>query len=232
MAADEKEITQQQETAIRRVDPSSLSTRNAMVGLRNAKHPSDDEYERILMRLGESRLRRNALFVTSVHAGDGTTTTAANLASALRRRDTSVVLVDLQLTEPSLLRMLGDPPEVIGLEQALLGKASFDDCVFQIGADSTLQILAVKTALSPEEAAQQSGGLNDLLVWAEDQFDWIVVDCPPATSLSWTRWFTLNADPVLLVARSGGTRMRDLTKVAAALKDHLAGVMLNESQPL
>ncbi len=229
MAADEKEIPPQEKTAIRRVDPTSLSTRNSMVALRTAKHPSDEEYERILTRLGERQLRRNALFVTSVHGGDGTTTTAANLAGALRRRDTSVLLIELRLTEPSLLRMLGHPAEVVGLEEALLGVASFEDCVFQIG-ESTLQVLAVGSPLSPEEAARQSGALNDLLVWAEDQFDWVVVDCPPVTSSSWTRWFTLNADPVLLVARSGETHMRDLKKVAASLKDHLAGVMLNESQ--
>jgi Mrp family chromosome partitioning ATPase len=229
MAADEKVVPKQPENAIRIVDPSILSKRNAMVALRMARHPSDEEYERILARLEEQKLRRNAIFVTSVEAGDGTTTTAANLAGALRRRDTSVLLVELRLTEPSLLGMMGNPPGVTGLEEALLGKAPFEDCVFHLGK-GTLQVLAVKAALSVEEAAQQSGGLNDLLVWAEDHFDSVVVDCPPVTSSSWTRWFTLNADPVLLVAKAGGTRMRDLKKVADLLKDHLAGVLLNESQ--
>jgi Mrp family chromosome partitioning ATPase len=141
-----------------------------------------------------------------------------------------VVLIELRLTEPGLLAMLSKPSAVVGLESALLGQADLQDCLFALG-EETLQVLAVKTALSDEEAAQLSGALNDLLVWAEDQFDWVVVDCPPVGTPAWTRWFALNADPVLLVTRSGSTRMRDLSKAAGALKDHLVGVILNDSRP-
>lgn len=229
MEAHEKEIPQPEKHAIRRIDTSSINARTSLVALRLAKHPSDDEYERVLIRLGEQHLRRNTIFVASVLSGDGATTTAANLAGALLRRDTSVVLVELRLTAPSLLKTLGNPAEVVGLEEALLGDASLDECMFQLG-EGNLHVLAVRAALSDQDASQQSGGLNDLLVWAEDRFDWIVVDCPPVTSPSWTRWFTLNADPVVLVASSGETRMHDLKKAVSLLDDHLAGVLLNESQ--
>jgi Mrp family chromosome partitioning ATPase len=226
MAADDQEVVQPQKGALRLVDPSSLSARSSMVGLRTAKHPSDVEYEDILASLAARQLRRNAVFVTGVQGGDGTTTTAANLAGALRRRDASVVLIELRMTVPGLLRMLGDPSHVVGLEEGLRGKTPLDECLFKLG-EGNLQVMAVKTPMSEDEAAQQSGALNDLLVWAENQFDWVVLDCPPVTSPDWTRWFMLNADPVLLVTRAGGTRMTDLKKVAGALTDHLAGVILN-----
>ena len=227
MAADEKEVLPGEQSAIRRVDLSLLSARSSMVGLRSAEHVSGVEYESILARLVEQQLRRNAVFVTGVQPGDGATTTAANLAAALQRRDASVVLIELRLTEPGLLQMLGDPPEVVGLEAALLGGVPLEDCVFDLGENS-LRLLAVKGALLDEEAAQLSGALNDLLVWAEDQFDWVVLDCPSVGSPAWTRWFALNADPVVLVARAGDTRMADLKKAAGSLKDHVIGVILND----
>ena len=229
MAADNQEVVQPQANAIRLVDPSALSVRSSMVGLRAAKHASDTEYEGILASLAARPLRRNAIFVTSVQGGDGTTTTAANLAGALRRREASVVLIELRLTVPGLLRMLGDPSNVVGLEEGLRGSVPLDDCPFKLG-EGTLQVMAVKAPMSDDEAAQQSGALNDLLVWAEEQFDWVVLDCPPVSSPDWTRWFMLNADPVVLVTRAGGTRMHDLRKVAASLNDHLAGVILNCSE--
>ena len=228
MAADEREVIPQAESAIRRVDPSALSTRSSLVGLRSAKHPSHSEYEAILTRLVAQQLRRNAVFVSSVLPGDGATTTAANVAGALRRRDVSVLLIELRLTQPGLLSMLGNPSGIVGLEEALRGKVPLEDCVFQL-EDDNLQVLAIDSAMTDEEAGLQSGPLNDLLVWAEDQFDWVVLDCPPVTSDAWTRWFALNADPVLLVARAGDTPMRDLRKASGALKDHLAGVVLNDS---
>lgn len=213
---------------VRRVNPSSMLLRSSLVGLRANPHSSDEQYGLILKRLAELPLYRHSIFITSVHGGEGTTTTAANLAAALGRRGARVLLVELRLTEPSLLHTLGDPKDVVGLDEALLHSLPLDDCIFRL-ADGGMHVLAVKNALTEEEAAQQSGGLNDLLVWAEAQFDWVVLDCPPVTSSAWTRWFALNADPSLLVVRAGETPMRALNKVVNALKDHLAGVVLNDS---
>jgi Mrp family chromosome partitioning ATPase len=85
--------------------------------------------------------------------------------------------------------------------------------------------------MSLEEVTHQSGPLNDFLAWAEEQYEWLVLDCPPVGSVEWTRWFDLNADPVFLVARAGVTRKRAWQAAARRLKDRLAGAILNDSTP-
>ena len=202
---------------------------STLVALKQRPGPARDSYDRLVDRLIEQPLRRRMLFVTSAVDGEGTTTTAANLAGCLSRRSSSVLLAEMRLTQPGLLRILGDPADVPGFEEGLRGERHLPDCAFQV-TDSPLHIMAIKSAVSEVQAATQSGALNEFVVWAEQAFEWVVLDCPPVTSAAWTRWFDLNADPALLVARSKVSQAKELKRAARMLKDHLAGAILNDRQ--
>lgn len=205
-------------------DPSSR-----LIGLRPvpAPAPAIASYKAVLKNLIQQPLRRNTIFVTSMHAGEGTTTTAANLAGLLSRDSESVLLVELRLTAPRLLHLLGDPTDVHGLESGLRGRVPLSRCIFS-AAGSRLCMIAARNAMTEKEALQQSGALNDFLEWAEARFEWVILDCPPVSSPEWTRWFELNADPVVLVVRAGSSRSRGLQRVARHLQDRLAGAILND----
>ena len=205
------------------------SIARTLVALRAQPGRALESYEQLLERLMQQALRRRMLFVTSPTDGDGTTTTAVNLAGVLSRRGASVLLAELRLTQPGLLRLMGNPPEVPGLEEGLRGEIQLPDCAFQV-TGSPLQIMAVKSALSDAQAARQSGPLNEFIVWAETAFEWVVFDCPSVSSPAWTRWFDLNADPALLVVRSNVTQASDLKRATRQLKDHLACAILNDRQ--
>jgi Mrp family chromosome partitioning ATPase len=217
------------------VDPSLVTVAvppadnaSVLVGLQPSIVPATNAYAVLLQNLMEQTLRRQTLFLTSANAGEGTTTTAANLAGVLSRQSPSVLLVDLRLTAPRLMHLLGDPADVPGFEDGLRGVVPLNSCVFTL-AGGSLNVIAAKTAMTAEEAVQQSGPLNDFLEWAEERFEWVILDCPPLSSPEWTRWFELNADPVLLVVRAGVTRRRGLRKAARQLKDRLAAAILNDN---
>ena len=63
--------------------------------------------------------------VTSAVAGEGKSTTTANLAVALARAGRDVVLVELDLRRPSLARLFGIPPRP-GVTEVVLGGRSID----------------------------------------------------------------------------------------------------------
>jgi Mrp family chromosome partitioning ATPase len=200
-----------------------------LVGVKPEPSIGKEAYDLVLHKITLQPLRRRMLFVTSAAEGEGTTTTAANLAGVLSQRGQAVLLAELRLTKPKLLEIMGRPDHVVGFEEGLLGHVPLHDCTFQIAGDA-MHVLAVGKAMGHEEAAQQSGALNEFVVWAEKAFDWVVLDCPPVTAIEWTRWFELNADPAVLVARSKATETRTFKKAARRLGDHLAGALLNDRQ--
>lgn len=215
--------------ALERVRVSVSKLAKTLVGLRPEPSIGKESYDQVLNRITLQPLRRRMLFLTSSFEGEGTTTTAANLAGVLSQRGQSVLLAELRLTKPKLMELMGRPDHITGFEEGLLGHVPLQDCTFQISGDS-MHIMALGKELSQEEASQQSGALNEFVVWAEKAFDWVVLDCPPVTAVEWTRWFALNADPAILVARSNQTDTRTLNKVSRQLGDHLAGVLLNDNQ--
>ena len=207
--------------------PASVS--RDLVTLRRDSVALSAPYERVAGRVLGRPWRRTTLFFTSTQSDQGSTAVAVNVATMLSRRTKSVLLVELQLTEPSLWSLFGRPRMAAGLEDALRGRAPFDACLCEIGGEK-LDVLVVKEAMAVEEIEHLSGALNDFLEWAEERFAWLVVDCPPVLAASWTRWFDLNADPVVLVAGSAKTKKHELRKVAQRLGDRLAGTILNENR--
>jgi Mrp family chromosome partitioning ATPase len=173
--------------------------------------------------------RRTSLFFTSAGAHEGATETAVNLATIMSRRTESALLVELQLTDPGLWQLLGQPPVKSGFEQALRGKATFEECLQHISGEK-IDVLLLREPMSVLEAEHLSGALNDFLEWAEERFAWMIVDCPPVLGPAWTRWFDLNADPVVLVARREKTIKHQLRKAAKHLGDRLAGTVLSSAE--
>ena len=186
-------------------------------------------YERVTGNVLGRPWRRTSLFFTSTQADEGSTAVAVNIATLLSRTTESVLLVELQLTDPKLWSLFGHPPVNAGLEEALRGRARFDDCLCEIAGEK-LDVLLVKQSMPAEEADRLSGALNDFLEWAEERFAWLVVDCPPVLGTSWTRWFDLNADPVVLVVGSAHAKKHELRKVLQRLGDRLSGTILNENE--
>jgi Mrp family chromosome partitioning ATPase len=222
--------SEQSKTAgpLERIQVGASQVAKTLVGLRPEPSMGKEAYDQVLHRITLQPLRRSMLFLTSAAEGEGTTTTAANLAGVLSQRGQSVLLAELRFTKPKLMELMGRPDHVAGFEEGLLGHIPLEDCAFQIAGDS-VHVMAVGRTLSQDEASQQSGALNEFIVWAEKAFDWVVLDCPPVTAVEWTRWFDLNADPAILVARSNATDTRTFKKASRQLGDHLAGALLNDN---
>ena len=78
----------------------------------------------------------------------------------------------------------------------------------------------------------QSGRLAALLDRLTTRFDWIVIDSPPVLPLADTSVWARFTDGVLLVAREGTSKKRELQRGLRALESsHLLGVVLNSCAP-
>lgn len=160
------------------------------------------------------------LVVTSSVAGEGKSSTSANLALIFAGYGRRVLLIDADLRRPKIAEYLGIEGEV-GLTNVLAGQASIDD-VLQEWGESGLAVLPSGTI--PPNPSELLGGdsMVELLKSLRTRFDMIVIDTPPLLPVTDAAVASRLADGAILVVRYGkttrhqvATALRSLTAVDA-----------------
>jgi polysaccharide biosynthesis transport protein len=212
--------------------------------------PNDDQAEAFRMlrtNLEFANLDHGArtIMVTSAVAGEGKSTTVANLAAALARGGRHVVLVDLDLRKPSLHRFfdLGGRP---GLTQVALGRAGLDEALVRVdihdgsagnvahlGGSSrvpgTLEVLG--TGPLPPNPGEFVGtrALQDVLASLASRAHLVLIDAPPLLSLGDTLALTARVDALFVVSRLKVVRRQlvdELKRVLETCRAHKLGVVV------
>jgi protein-tyrosine kinase len=170
--------------------------------------------------------------VTSAAPQDGKSLTAVNMALSLaRERNSSVVLLDLDMRNPSVCRTLGiTPPQE--LRDFFEGRVESPDALFMsIGIDN-LVIAGNVTATQNSAELLSSARLEELLTFIRTATTspLIVIDLPPVLSPDDALVVAPRIDALVLVASEGITPRADLQKACQMLADFpIAGLVLNRS---
>ncbi|MEM9325107.1 MAG: ParA family protein [Bacteroidota bacterium] len=122
--------------------------------------------------------------VVNHKGGTGKTTTSINLGSALAAKKQKVLLVDLD-AQGSLSYSLGIGDFDAGMSEVFEGSHAMDQVLvdregMQV-APSNMSLAEIELAMAGTEKREQV--LKDVLAGYDDQFDQIIVDCPPSLSL-------------------------------------------------
>jgi len=131
--------------------------------------------------------------VTNQKGGVGKTTTSVNLAASLSEVKRNVLLIDL---DPQGNATMGSGVDKHELEnsvlEVLLGEITAQDCI-QYVEESGFSVMPANgdlTAADVEMMAMNNRErrMREALVSVKDQFDYIIIDCPPSLNM-----LTLNA---------------------------------------
>jgi capsular exopolysaccharide synthesis family protein len=172
--------------------------------------------------------RLQTIGITSAAAGEGKSTTVANLAIALSEGGRRVIVVDADLRRPGLHTLFGlDRQE--GLANVLLGEHR--QLPLQDTAAPGVRLLSSgQTTANPLEALA-SHRFDEVLALARAQADFVLVDTPPAGALADTAVLAPRLEGILLVVSAGKTK-RDLARRAREQLDrvnaNLLGVVLTD----
>ncbi len=147
------------------------------------------------------RDRRRTIVVTSPDAGDGKTTSAANLAIALAQSGKRVLLVDAVLRDPMLHVIFGVSPKN-GLSTLLSGKAGALDKAIRKTSANGLWVLPAGAAPAHPTELLNTPELPELLEQLYDKYDHIIIDAPPIADLPDARIIAASCDLTLLVLRT------------------------------
>jgi polysaccharide biosynthesis transport protein len=142
--------------------------------------------------VGNEDLR--VIMVTSAMAGEGKTTTAANLAVTLAQGGKRVIVISADLRKPRLHRFFGLGNEV-GVTSILEGRVGIAEAAQRPQGADTLRVLA--SGPVPQNPAElvESEAMDSLLDELRHLASFVVIDSPPLLVVS---------DPLVLASRSDG----------------------------
>jgi succinoglycan biosynthesis transport protein ExoP len=191
--------------------------------LRNAKLASD-----IMLQGRTDRV----IGVVSALPGEGKSTTAANFAALLASSGKRTLLIDADLRNPGLTRMLKSAPK-IGLIEAALGEVPWASAV-RVDPRTKLAILPVvlRDHLLHTSELLSSPGMLNLMEAARKMFDYVVVDLAPLAPVIDAKAFAPQVDAFIFVAEWGATptsMVKDLLEQEPQVNSKILGVILNKT---
>jgi capsular exopolysaccharide synthesis family protein len=185
------------------------------------------------VRLAHTALRSRVegpckiLQVTSAVPDEGKTTFAVSLATSLAQNGLRVLLFDLDLRHPTVLREI-PLGEAGGFEQFTASERPRDEMV-QHDPESGIDLITFqRQRLNPLRllGSRRMRLLIDLL---RSSYDYVIVDGPPVLGVSDSKVLTEMADAVLFVVRWGETTIdavEDALKELAAARATLGGAVV------
>lgn len=168
------------------------------------------------------------IVMTSSLAGEGKTTTTANLALVLAEMGASVCLIEGDLRRPRLLEYLGMEGSV-GLTDVLIEQAILADVLQPFGKHRLSVLGAGQLPPNPSELLG-SPAMRETLARLEEQFDYVLIDAPPLLPVTDAAVLSTVASGAVLVVGSGlVTRDQVTTAIESleAVNGALLGVTLN-----
>ena len=121
---------------------------------------------------------RRCLLITSACSSEGKTTLAAQLSERCVNAGLSTLLIDGDLRNPTLSRML-DVPTRQGLINILRGEAILEDSMVVIGGAGGFHFLPSGTPKVDPSRLLQGDRLQKLMARTRELFDIVIVDAPP-----------------------------------------------------
>lgn len=161
---------------------------------------------------------RRSIVITSSLAGEGKTTTAANLAITLAESGASVCMIEGDLRRPRLLTYLGIEGGV-GLTDVLIGRVDLDS-VLQPFGEHALAILGAGAIPPNPSELLGSPAMRDVLRQLRDRFDYVLIDAPPSLPVTDAAVLSTITDGTLVVVGAGINHRAQLVTALESL-DHV-----------
>lgn len=151
--------------------------------------------------LGVEGSKKKKLLITSSIPGEGKSFVATNLALSLSLTGKKVVLVDIDLNNPTVNKILG-VDRTVGVTEYLQGRAKVPDIINSIDKFDGLFFISPGMELpdSPTELLTNDR-IKSLIEYLDDNFDFVVIDTSPIALVTDGYLLTGLCDATLYIVR-------------------------------
>jgi len=169
------------------------------------------------------------ILITSALPQEGKTTVSSNSAMVLAQKGGRVLLVDADLRRPGVSKALGIK-STGGLSTVLSGVDRVENAIVPFPQLPSLHILPAGPVPPNPVELLGSNVMKDYLSRWRNEYDHIIIDTPPCLSVTDSVVLSVDADRVILVARSGQTpkaALRRASELLLQVNARVMGVVLN-----
>lgn len=170
--------------------------------------------------------------VSSPTTGDGKTLTAINLAGTLAQSETTrVLLIDADLRAPSVASLIGlSGASGPGLVELVSDPGLSLEHVSRSSPRPNLTVVPAGRSQTQVYETLSSSRLSDLVDYAREQFDYVVVDMPPLLPISDCRLIGRCVDALVVVVAAHRTPRKLVEEsLRETQPDKLLGFVLNNA---
>ena len=178
-----------------------------------------------------------SILVTSAAQREGKSSVASSLAVAFAQAQYRVLLIDADMRRPKVHELLNCKLEP-GLSSVLLGSSALTEALQSTAVDGLSVVAAGKPAMQAPELLGSSV-FDRLMKVVEEHFDWVIIDSPPALTVTDASIIAQRATGVLFVVASGKTSARAARLAIEEFQrvgGRLVGIVMNRAnvahQPL
>lgn len=175
--------------------------------------------------------------ITSALPGEGKTCSALNLALSLANAGFTTVLIEADMRRPKVNKYLGLEGGVSGLSEILSGAVEvkntnqLQEVVLKFGTAPSIDVIS-SGAIPPNPAELlNSDSLSSLLTLLRNNYQFVVIDCPPSLPVADAAIVSTMTDGVVLIAAAGSTKINQYLGAREAITNvggHVLGVVLNK----
>jgi capsular exopolysaccharide synthesis family protein len=177
------------------------------------------------------RLGGKSLLITSTEEAEGKTVVAGNLGVAMTLDGRRTLLIDGNLREPKLAKLMQAEIET-GLDAVLLGQKSFAEAVTQTRIPN-LDLLAPSGPLANSTEALASDQMAEIIAEASRLYDVVIVDSPESYTTADARELSRHCTGVLYVVEpqaANKTRMEEAVSLVRQAGSRVIGVAMNKDK--
>ena len=178
-----------------------------------------------------AREEKTSFTITSANAGEGKSTTAANLAVAFSQLGKTVLLVDADLRRASLHKKF-KLENGKGLADVLSGTVTLDEAIITIKPG--LNILTAGFIPPNPSELLDSVSFEETMKLLNEKYDYVIVDTPPLNVVTDSMLIAPQTGGVILVVRDGYTPHYSIKKVLGDMdfaSINVLGAVMNGSHP-
>jgi len=211
--------------------PKLAATNEVQEALLEPKSPLSESYFSILtsIQFSTSHGAPASIMLTSAQAREGKSTTSTALATALAVVGARVLLIDADMRNPSLHKMLGRPLGG-GLSNLLTGDGELESHIQQSATPNLSVLMAGQIPPNPAELLA-TGAIDRILSKATGLYDHVIIDGPPILGLADAPLLARTVEATILVVESGRTRAtqaRHAVERLLAVRAHVIGAVLTK----
>jgi tyrosine-protein kinase Etk/Wzc len=145
-----------------------------------------------------------AYLVTSFLPGEGKTFTSINLGTIFAKSGKRTVIIELDLHKPRIYKRFSAVMPTSGITTYITGESTFEEIVSETRINNLYCIYSGPIPPNPSDFVL-STKMKELLEIAKKEFDFVIIDTPPAGLLSDSVYLIQNVDSALFVLNANSS---------------------------